>query len=140
MEPLRSMIECELWVDIECKTEDGQREVVCTVFARQSLPVRPLIGEALSFHPAKGSKHSFNVAMSWGSMPASGASVEIQEISHYRGPLIEAEGFKTSLRCSPVAVPSIEDAKSLVAYLSSQHGFEIDPYGVNRLYGGKSAT
>ena len=134
------MIECEIWIDIECKTDEAQSEVVCTVFARHSFPTRPLTGENLSFHPAKGSNHSFNVEMSWGPMSANHASVEVQEVSHYRGPLIDTEAFKTSLRCSSIVVPSINDAKSLTAYLSSEHGFEIDPYGVNKLHEGKSAA
>jgi len=136
MEPRRSMIECEIWIDVECKTDDAQSEVACTVFARHSFPTRPLIGERLSFHPAKGSKHSFNVAMSWGPMSVNHASVEVHEVSHYRGPLVETEAFKTSLRYSPIIVHSIDDAKSLAAYLSSEHGFEIDPYGVNKLHEG----
>jgi hypothetical protein len=134
------MIECEIWVDIECKVETGARDVLCTVFARHSFPIRPLMGETLSYHPARESKHSFSLAMAWGPMPANGASVEIQEISHYRGPIAEASGFKTSLRCSPIAVASIDDARSLVAFLIAEHGFEVDPYGVNRLHGGTSAA
>jgi hypothetical protein len=133
------VIECEVWIDIECPIGE-QREVACTVFSRQLFPVRPLVGEHLSFQPTKDPKHAFGLAMAWGPMHANHASSEIEEISHYRGPKSERLEFRTSLRCSRIAVHSVQDARSLVAFLVSEHGFEIDPYGSNKLSEGESAA
>lgn len=133
------MIECEVWIDVECQVGE-QREVACTVFSRQSFSVRPLVGERLSFHPPKDTKHTFNLAMAWGPMRANHASSEVEEISHYRGPKSESQEFTVSLRCSRIAVHSAEDARSLVAYLIAEHGFELDPYGQNKLSENESAA
>jgi hypothetical protein len=123
------MFECEIWLDIEHK-EEGPATVACTLFARHSFPVRPCVGEGLSFHPGRDAKHNFHLVQSWGPMPASQVSVEVEEVGHYRAP---GTSFSTSLRCSPVQVPSIQDANTVVAFLCEQHGFEVDPYGVNKL-------
>ena len=126
------MYECEIWVDIEC-TQVQPAEVVCTLYGRQSFRIRPLMGERLGFASPKGGSESYKVMMTWGPMQTSGMSTEIEEISHYRGPSAEGEGFTTSLRCRAVRVPSIEDARILANAMLSQHGFELDPYGVNKL-------
>jgi len=127
----RSAISCEVWIDIEVESE-----IVCTVFGRHVFGVRPVIGETLSFMPVKGYAATFHVAMAWGAMPSTSVSAEIDSISHYRGPLAEGQEFNTSIRCSPFRLPSLQDARAAVQYLVSQHGFEIDPYGVNKLAGG----
>jgi hypothetical protein len=31
------------------------------------------------------------------------------------------------------AAPHVEDARKAVAFLCEQHGFEVDPYGVDKL-------
>jgi hypothetical protein len=123
------MSEFEVWVDVEC-TDGGSSEVVCSLFARQTLPLRPVAGERLSFHSARDSSSHFNLSMAWGPMPASHVSMEIEDVSHDRSP---GTPFTTSLRCSRLQVPSVEDARKAVAFLCEQHGFEVDPYGVNRL-------
>lgn len=124
---------CEVWLDLECG-----HEIVCTVFGRQAFSSRPVIGEALSFMPPKGSTGAFSISMAWGAMPSTSVSAEVDSISHYRGPLAESQEFITSVRCSPLRFPSLQDARAAAQFLVSQHGFEIDPYAVNKLSHGEA--
>jgi hypothetical protein len=66
-------------------------------------------------------------------MPSSVVSTEVEEVSHYRGPLGESSEFMTALRCRALRVASQLDAQAVVRYLTSHHGFELDPYGINTL-------
>jgi hypothetical protein len=132
------MHECEVWIDVEC-TATEPAEVVCTLFGRQKFQTRPLMNENLSFATPKGSDGSYRITMTWGPMQTSGASTEIEEVSHYRAPKSENLEFTTALRCRPVRVPSLEDARILVQLLTQHHGFELDPYGTNKLNGASAA-
>ena len=122
----------EIWLDLE-SGEGVSREVICTLFARHAFALRPLMGETLSFHAAKESAEHFKVVMAWGPMASHHITTEIQEISHYRGPASEDLVFHTSLRCTAVHLASPQDVEAAARFLVTAHGFEIDPYGVNKL-------
>ncbi|MCE9660693.1 MAG: hypothetical protein K8R60_19360 [Burkholderiales bacterium] len=122
----------EIWLDLE-SGEGANREVICTLFARQVFAVRPLMGETLSLHAAKESAEPFNVVMAWGPMVSHNITTEIEEISHYRGPTLEDAAFHTSLRCRAVHLASRQDVEAVARFLVAAHGFEIDPYGVNKI-------
>lgn len=123
------MLECEVWVDVECQ-EAGAGRTVCGLFSRQSFAVRPAVGESVSFHQGKQAAYQFRLQMAWGDMPASHVSLEVESVSHYRSP---GSPFTTSLRCTAIRVPSLVDARRVVELLCDDHGFEVDPYGVNQL-------
>jgi hypothetical protein len=130
--PSRSSNECEVWIGVEVQAGEAFT-TVCTLFARLEFGFRPAIGEGLSFYAPKGSPETFNVAMVWGPMPSSAVSTEVEEVSHYRGPMSESSEFMTALRCRALRVPSRSDAQAVVRYLTTHHGFELDPYGINTL-------
>ncbi len=126
------MLKWEVWVDIEAPLGEAV-EVVCTLFARLKLPMRPNIGERITFHSAKGSEVSIRLMSRWAATPSNNLSCTVDDISYYRRPIQEGGEFSASLRFEPVAAESLSDANEIVQFLSVNHGFEIDPYGVNKL-------
>jgi len=126
------MYEVEVWIDVVCR--GGNRsETVCTLFANHRMPIRPLMEETLSFHQAKGSNLEFKLVSPVGPARQTSVRVTIDEVSHYA---VKSDGevlFKTSLRCSEIPVVSEQDARVVCEFMTGQVGFEIDPYGVNKL-------
>jgi len=89
--------------------------------------------ETLSFHQAKGSNLEFKLVSPVGPARQTSVRVTIDEVSHYA---VKSDGevlFKTSLRCSEIPVVSEQDARVVCEFMTGQVGFEIDPYGVNKL-------
>ena len=127
----------EFWLDIRVSGEPA-----CTIFGVLDLPVRPQVGERISFHQLKGSTLEFQ--SEW---PGVGwhrenmVSAEVDEISHYGVP---SKGktltFKSAIRAVPLNVRTIEDARVVRDILTKQAGLEVDPYGVNTLDDQRSET
>ena len=126
------MQEWEVWIDLEVPLSSG-KEVICGLFARMSFPVRPSIGERITFHAPQGSEHVFMLSMSWGPMQSSSVSCVVDDITHSRVSQGEGGGFTTALRFEALPVATISDAGKVLQFLANHHGFEIDPYGVNKL-------
>jgi len=123
----------EFWLDINCSGEPA-----CTIFGELEMPVRPQIGERLSFHQEKGSSLDFQVE--WpgvGYRRENSVSVEVDEISHYAVKSKGALGFKSVLRAAALNVRTLEDARVVRDILTVQLGLEVDPYGINVLEGTK---
>jgi hypothetical protein len=108
-------------------------EVLCTLFAKRELEVRPIFGESITFWSAKNSVEGFNVASAVGSQFVHYATTEVDELAHHLHPDKSPVRSSIFLRCQPVRVASFSDARQVVAFLESQHQFELDPCGVNKL-------
>lgn len=126
------MYEVEIWIDVECHGTEGN-ETLCTLFADHRMPMRPQVGESLSFHQAKGSALEFNVIFPIGSVRSTTVSVEIEEVRHYA---VNSDGsvvFKTAIRCGPIALLTKKDAQVVCKLMTEQLGFGVDPYAINKL-------
>ncbi len=120
----------EFWLDI---TFSGQ--TACTIFGELEMPVRPLVGEMISFHQAKGSEGEFQVELQGvGWRRETMVSVEVEEIRHYGVPSKGTVAFRSAIRAVALNVRTIEDARA-VRNLLKQVGLEVDPYGPNALNG-----
>lgn len=126
------MQEWEVWLDLEVPT-DSEREVVCALFARMTFSTRPMVGERITFHSPRGVGETFHLLMAWGPMPSNAISCVVDDIAHSRTAEEDGAGFATSLRFQSLAVATLSDADKVMKFLASSHGFEIDPYGVNKL-------
>ena len=123
------MSKFEFWLDIHCA--DGP---ACTMFGEVDLPVRPQVGERISFFQGKGSAYEFQVMMTNVDFQQTNiVSVEVDEISHYGSPNENGVSFKSVLRARELTVATIEDARVVRDFLSTQSGLAVDPYGLNRL-------
>ena len=127
------MSEWEVWFDVEARRDEGD-EVVCALFGRMTFPIRPTVGERITFFPPRDYGTTFNLLMAWGSMPSSAAALTVDDISHYRTAVQDGGRFTATLRFEPLKVASIADARKVVRFLMDCHGFEVDPYGVNKLH------
>ncbi len=127
------MHEVEIWIDVAIRG-GGRNETVCTLFGNHTIPMRPALGEQLSFFQAKGSCLEYTLITPIGPAKSSSVSVTVEEIRHYAVRSGSEVVFKTSLRCGEVAVKSEEDAR-IVRDLVKPLKFEIDPYGINLLEG-----
>lgn len=126
------MFNVEIWIDV-MHLSDGVSDVACTLFAAHQLPMRPLAGESLSYFQAKDSSHMFQLCTPIGPMRHHSIRSIVEEVSHYAVQTETGVQYKTSLRCEAIQVPSIEDARSVCAFMTEQLGFELDPYGPNHL-------
>ena len=119
----------EFWLDIRC---DG--ESACTVFGEIDLPVRPQLGERISFHQAKGCSYEFQrVLEGVGPVRENIVSVEVDEISHYGASSEHGATFKCAIRARELNVATMEDARIVRNFLVTQSGMEVDPYAVDKL-------
>jgi hypothetical protein len=126
------MYQVEIWIDVVCRGDD-RNETLCTLFADHKLPVRPLIGETMGFYQSKGSNLEYMLISPIGPVRQSSVRVAVDDVSHYA---VNEEGeisFKTALKCSEIPVNSEEDARMICKFMTEQLGFEVDPYGVNKL-------
>src|ERR1035437_1312689 len=114
------MHQYDVWLDIEC-TVDDTLKVICTVYAKRQFEVRPVLGESITFWSAQRSDVSFKVVSIAGTQPVHYASTEVEELAHHFHPDESQNKSSTLLRCRPLRVASILDAKQLVAFLTSQH-------------------
>jgi len=126
------MYEVEIWIDVACRTGD-RYETMCTLFANLDIPMRPMIGETLSFYPSKGSSLGFNLVSSIGIARQSSVNVTVDDVGHYAVKNENGILFKTSIRCSEILVASEEDARTVCELLISQIGFSFDPYATNKI-------
>lgn len=126
------MFNVEIWIDV-MHVSDGASDIACTLFAAHQLPMRPLAGESLSYFQTKGSNHMFQLCTPIGPTRNHSIRVTVEDVSHYAVQTGTGVEYKTSLRCEAIQVPSIEDARSVCAFMTEQLGFEFDPYGPNRL-------
>ena len=133
------MHQYDVWLDLECEVK-GSLQVVCALFAKMTFPIRPIVGEPLTFWSAKDSNVQFSIVSVIGVRLVHYASTEIDNVAHHVSPLESGSEVRTNVRCAPIHVASISDAKLLVAFLTAQHGFELDPYGVNKLAEAQSAA
>ena len=133
------MHKCDVWIDLECPTEGGS-EAVCALFAKISLPIQPIVGEQLTFWSRQDSEVEFKMVTVTGVKSLDYISTEIDVVAHHVHPSEEGPVWSTHVRLVPGAIASLEDAQHAAAFLVAQHGFEIDPYGVNKLHSGKSAA
>ena len=127
------MSKFEFWLDIRCAGEPA-----CTIFGEIEMPVRPQIGERISFHQEKGSSLDFQVEWTGiGWRRDNSISVEVDDISHYgvksKGGLV----FKSAIRAVALNLRTFEDARVVRDILTKQLGLEVDPYGINTLEGSK---
>jgi hypothetical protein len=66
MDPQQSMIECEIWIDVECETKGGATRSGLHSLRASFVSHSPPHGRTALLPSCKGIEHSFNVAMSWG--------------------------------------------------------------------------
>jgi hypothetical protein len=134
------MHQYDVWIDLEC-TLDASLQVVCALFAKMSLPIRPFVGEPLTFWSRQNSDVKFSVITAVGTKTVHYVSTEVDNVAHHAQPSVAGSTLSTNVRCLPVHVATLADAQLVVAFLTTQHGFELDPYGVNKLLGhGQSAA
>jgi hypothetical protein len=124
------MFEVEIWIDVGCRT-GSQYGAMCTLFADQRVPMRPMIGETLSFHPSHGTSLEFNSPI--GPSRQRLVTVTIDEVSHYAVRNDGEVSYKTTLRCSEILVLSEQDARTVCEFMTKQMGFDIAPYATNKL-------
>ena|SRR6218665_2590110 len=122
----------DVWIDLECAI-NGARQVVCTVFAKREFPIRPTVGERVTFWSAQGAPTTFDVVTVSGPRSHHYVDVEIDDIAHHFHPSAEGILASVCVRCTPVVAVTNEDARRIVAFMVEQHGFELDPYGPNAL-------
>ena len=122
----------DVWIDLECAI-DGVRQVVGTAFGKREFPIRPMVGERVTFWSAQGSPTSFDLVTVCGSQSHHYVGVEIDDIAHHFHPSAEDVAASVYLRCAPVVAASISDARKVLEFLVEQHGFELDPYGAKAL-------
>ena len=126
------MHEVEIWITVTA--QDGARsETMCSLVARRAVQICPRKGEQLSFHQNKGSDIEFKLASAIGSMRHNTVTVTVDDVDHYSVKDNGVHHFTTALRCSDIRAASREDAKAIVMFMTSQAGFEVDPYGANAL-------
>ena len=125
------MHEFEIWLPIAHFSEGGATHV-CTLFARRSFGVRPMVGERITFLPYPEHPGAFSLWTPIGVMPTNCAGAEVEEISHYPIPTKNADPFNSTLTCAEIVAATLIDARKLVDFLRS-YGFEIDPYAINLL-------
>ncbi len=133
------MPQYDLWLDLECII-GGVQTVVCTLFTKRDFPVRPIIGENITFWSAKESRVNFKVINVPGIQTLHYVPTEIDDLAHHFHPNDGGVSANTCVRCRPVQVATIADARLVVDFLSSQHGFALDPYGSNKLDGTDNAA
>ena len=106
------MYKIEMWISVVLRT-GTELENLCTFFGEISLPMRPLVGESISFHQDKSSSLSFHRCVPFGgTAEVNMVTVEVDAISHYG--VRNDEGlplFRTHVSCDTIEVPSLEDAK-----------------------------
>jgi len=122
------MHQYDVWIDLECAI-GGSREVVCTVFAKREFPVHPALGERVTFWSAKDAPVSFDVVTVCGAQQQHYVSTDVDDLAHHFHPDDGQTAASTYLRCSPITMATAADARKVAAFLSEQHGFELDPYG-----------
>ncbi len=122
----------DVWLDLECSVADSLT-VLCTLFAQREFSTRPLRGESITFWPGKNSAPHFNLVTVVGIKPHHYVPTEIESLDHQFYPSEHRISSSTYLRLQSVQVASVSDARSVVSFLTSQHGFELDPYATNRL-------
>ena len=122
----------DVWLDLECNIA-GSLTVLCNLFAQREFSVRPLRGENITFWPGKDSAQDFYLVTVVGIKAHHYVSTEIEDLNHHFHPNEHSFSSTTYLRLRAVQVASVSDARSVVSFLTSQHGFEIDPYSTNRL-------
>jgi hypothetical protein len=125
------MNEFEIWLPIHCQANEGAT-LVCTLFARRTFEVRPMVGERITFLPCPEHPAEFSLRTPIGFMPTNCAGAEVEEISHYPIPNQNDAALKSTLTCAEIVAATISDARQLVAFLCS-YGFEVDTYGINVL-------
>ncbi len=119
----------EFWLDIAV---DGH--AAFTIFGRIEMPVRPMAGERISFHQAKGSSLEFEAewpAVGWRRYNI--VSVDVDEVSHYASRDDQGIRWMSVVRAAPLNVRAVTDAHVVRDILTRQIGLEIDPYGLNAL-------
>ena len=124
----------EMWISLGLRA-GAELENLCTFFGEMSLPMRPLVGETISFHQDRTSSLSFHKCVPFGATAeVNMVTVEVDSISHYG--VRDDDGlplFRTHVMCDRIDVPSLEDAKVIRVILEDQFGMEIDPYAINIL-------
>jgi hypothetical protein len=122
----------EIWIDVVCR-EEGRSDTLCTLFSNIEIPVRPCVGETLSFHPMARDAVEFELATSTGVSRQSSVMVVVDDVRHNIVSGSDGIQFSTTLRCTEISVASEGDAREVVAFMATQMGFELDPYGTNKL-------
>ena len=124
----------EVEIRIEVVAKDGDRsETMCTLLARRSVPICPRKGEQLSFHQSKGSNIEFKLVSAIGPLRHNSVTVTVDDVDHYSVMDNGTHHFTTALLCSEIPAASNDDAKAIVTFMTTQAGFEVDPYGVNTI-------
>jgi hypothetical protein len=124
----------DIWLDLEC-TRAGAPEVVCTVFGKLNLPVRPIVGESLTLWSGKDAPAHFNIVTVVGIQPVHYVGTTIEDVAHHVRPGQDMAVVSTTIRCRPLQVASVADAQKVFAFLTTQHQFELDTYAGNKLEG-----
>jgi hypothetical protein len=126
------MYSVEIWINVVL-SDGKQSSTVCTLFTDTEMPMRPIVGESLSFYQAKGSALEFHMVSSIGILRNSSVETNVEDVRHYAVKGDNGIVYRTALHCSEIPVASIDDARTVCAFMTSQLGFEVDPYGVNKL-------
>jgi hypothetical protein len=124
--------EYETWLEIACPI-DGARVIVCGLFSRVRVAIPFAERESVTFWPAHGQSHRFQLRNSGREELVHYVTTEVEDIS--RNFYAQAEGA-TCLFClhfRTVEASSIGAARSVVAFLVNEHSFELDPLGQNHL-------
>lgn len=122
----------DVWIDLECAI-DGVRQVVGTVFGKLDFPIRPMVGERVTFWSAQGALTRFDLITVSGSQSHHYIDAEIDDIAHHFHPSAGDVIANVYLRCAPVVATTVADARRILEFLVEQHGFELDPYGPSSL-------
>jgi len=125
--------EIDIWIDVLLRTGNEPPQTVCTLFASHAIPMRPLPGETLSYHSGKNAFYEFHISTSLGPMKCNSIRVGIEDVGHYAMKTESGMVYRTTIRCEPIEVPEIEDARTACALMIEQAGFEFDPYAINVL-------
>ena len=126
------MHQYDVWLDLECASGQAP-EVVCTVFGKLSLPIRPMVGENLTLWSAQDSPVQFKVITVVGAQAVHYVGTTIDDVAHHIRPAKDESVITTTVRCRALEVASIADARAVVAFLTVQHRFQLDPYATNKL-------
>lgn len=122
----------DVWIDLQFRG-GKERETLCAVFGHCRLPKTPAIGETLTFWPPRSETTTFDVIARGGAQARHDVSTLIDEIAHSIAPASEGGKAIVTLRCAPIEVASVEDGRRVASFMKRHHGFEVDPYGGNRL-------
>ena len=126
------MYEIDIWIDLSFQ-EDGKRTTACTLFATQTVPMRPLPNESMTYNAPKGTHPAFKLQTPLAQITEHAVRTTVEEVRHYAYPAEDGVRYKTSVRCHAIEACTLEDVKAICQWMVEHFQFEVDPYATNRL-------